>query len=908
MCISFILSVNVRANTVGWFSSDITVGQQDDSAYSLSIRGLDCKLRDDVPIKGIGPTAACVSQGTRLKFAHTANGTFIAKGYDQTFYPLDIPGDRYVTLSPNTDRVVMYRNVSSYAGTFAVYENASSRLVYSDGLYVLQASQPTFQYSQSPHLLTFPRISSDGHFAAYVGTGSGETKLAVKMVNLATNTTTTVGYILDTEAYSQESYRDIAISDDGEYVTINTYARSEGSNNFFRTVQVWRNKNCDVEASMACETRLVTENVPHIAIPSGLEFNDTATNVTMMSYEVLPVSNSYNYYRTTFSIPDLFRDRQLGYLAMGDSYSSGEGVETGMGNHYLKGTDILGDVMTPSETCHVSDRSYPFLLHKWLMADATMRSIACSGAVVAHDYTGSERGYKGQGSRLARLSDVMVSQVKRDALDISFIPGRNKQISFVKKYQPKAVTITGGGNDVGFAKIITKCADPADTCTDATSPLKISKLGGTIRAQYDTLTQLYKTIHNKSPKTKIYAVGYPQFVSGRDVTCAANVGLDTTERRLVREGTIMMNDVIEAAANAAGVKYVDIESSLGDAVLCGEAKTEYVNGITFNSTWGQLGNRDFFSNESFHPDSMGHYVMARAIQAALGGKSPVEYSYCHGSATVCPKNSPVPPLTDFFKIINTAPLQWIGESFAQTLLQPLVNSTLRVSAVGLGKGSATVRMESTPRTLGVVEISEDGVLDADLTVPRDVEPGIHTLYIDALSPAGEQITLWQHITILGLDGDLDGNGVNDTLQPCPFVVGDVQDSDNDGIDDRCDPKIGSEVPMEVSPPIQQDDGDAPVSSSFTSVAVKKLLQSRPHHTTDNIPGYRDKDGETMSLRQNSVSEQPPYGGVSARVLERETPQPKNSFPLINVSIIIFVIVCIVTLTGFVYAKTRRKKP
>ena len=909
-CMSVSLLSYTQASTSGWFSSNLTIEQQDDSIYSLSLQGRDCKFRDNVPIKGIGLTAACTTEGTKLRIAYAVAGTFVSKGRDQTFYPLNIPFDRFAILSPDSDRVVLYRNINNYSSTFAVYEEASKRLEYSNGAYVFQTSQPSFQYSQSPQFFTFPRLSSDGSFAAYVGTNAANTKFAVKTVNLETGETNSIGYILDTQAYMQENYRDIAVSDDGEYVAINTYARSEDSGNLFRTIQVWRNRNCDVEASVACETRLATDNVPAIGMPSGLTFNEDASTITLMNFKQTAQPDKDDYYRATFSIEDLFATKRLDYLAMGDSFSSGEGDTSAMGSHYISGTNVLGNSLTPREMCHVSDRSYPFLLNEWLMAESKMRSIACSGAVVAHDYTGSEYGYKGQGSRLKDVPDIMRSQMKQDALDISFIPGRNKQISFVKKYQPKAVTLTGGGNDVGFGATISSCARPQNTCPEATSLLKISKIGATIQSQYEGLKSLYKTIHDKSPKTKIYVVGYPQFVSERDVTCAANVGLDTLERRLLRESVIMMNDVIEAAATAVGVKYIDIESSLGDTVLCGQAKTEYVTGITTNKTWTQLNGKDFYSSESFHPNAMGHYVMAKAIKSALGYKSLIDYSYCRGTATICPKTASVPPLTSFFKVFDRAPLQWIGDTFAQVSIQPSLNSILRISTDQLGVGNATVRMESRPRTLGVVEVGVDGVLNTDVTIPEDTEPGLHTLYIDALSPSGESVTLWQHITVFGRDGDLDGNGVDDLSQPCPFVVGSRQDGDFDGLDDRCDPEISLVGhPIDTAVPIHQvqNIGEFNVSND-ASLAAKELARSDFEQVGQHFLGHDNTFASTPTLANDQTSYDKPISmEETGNIPKADHFYSSDLRANIILSISIAIVLCILTITGLIYVKSHSKK-
>ena len=84
-------------------------------------------------------------------------------------------------------------------------------------------------------------------------------------------------------------------------------------------------------------------------------------------------------------------------------------------------------------------------------------TVACGGATI-HDLNGSNSGgYDGQNDRLRDYADK--NTLQNMALN-EIIPGRVKQIEFVKKYQPKVITLTAGGNDVGFGKKIKSCIDP----------------------------------------------------------------------------------------------------------------------------------------------------------------------------------------------------------------------------------------------------------------------------------------------------------------------------------------------------------------------------------------------------------------------------------------------------------------
>src|SRR5205807_445292 len=50
-----------------------------------------------------------------------------------------------------------------------------------------------------------------------------------------------------------------------------------------------------------------------------------------------------------------------------------------------------------------------------------------------------------------------------DEIYSSFLTGYRAQLNFVSRYQPKAITISVGGNDIGFSSILRRCLEP-DTC------------------------------------------------------------------------------------------------------------------------------------------------------------------------------------------------------------------------------------------------------------------------------------------------------------------------------------------------------------------------------------------------------------------------------------------------------------
>ena len=538
--------------------------------------------------------------------------------------------------------------------------------------------------------------------------------------------------------------------------------------------------------------------------------------------------------------------------------------------------------------------------------------MACSGATVGNDYTGDEINYKGQDARLKNLPAAKRVEMKEDALEVSFIPGRTKQIAFVAKYQPKVVTITGGGNDVGFAGIISACALPL-TCPDATDESKISTLGAKIQAQYLKLVSLYYSIHEASPRTKIYAINYPQFTSSKDDPCPLNVGLNKTEREFIREGVTMMNKVIKAAADTAGVEYIDIESALGDHVLCGTVNPSlwYVTGITKNDHWTKDNGLGFFSPGSFHPNAKGHIAMANAIKMALNDKSLADYSYCEGSATMCPKMTTVPEvsLTSFFSHYGSEVKKTTRETFAPQFVQPKVDPKIKIHTDAPKNSKVVIRMESTPRTLAEVDVGDDGILDTEVTIPVDVEAGFHTLYIDTLSPSGEPITLWQHITVQGRSGDLDDNGIEDTLQPCPFITGTIQDTDVDGIDDRCDSEIGyiDNKEERITSSLRSDVAHQTRPNTLATTGAKDLLKSESQLVAQH---FSRSDGTLESASHLPQAVQNQYSVSSTDVSARnkiDTSRRARTGWINIFGITILATMCIL-IAGLLYARIHSKKP
>lgn len=228
------------------------------------------------------------------------------------------------------------------------------------------------------------------------------------------------------------------------------------------------------------------------------------------------------------------------YVAMGDSFSSGEGVSP-----FEAGTD------TGSNSCHRSPKAYPRLLENdpGLSLGSTA-FVACSGATTQNVlYGGSAEGAWGESPQINALS-----------LDT------------------EVVTITIGGNDVGFKGFATACTiGSCDFATTAYSDIH-GKITNDLPGE---LAAVYEAIDGATSSTaKIYVVGYPQIApaempTGPNSACyPLNGGTDNPDPELNDGATAyavvsQLNSAIEDAVTAMGSKFHFVDPNLPGSPFIG---------------------------------------------------------------------------------------------------------------------------------------------------------------------------------------------------------------------------------------------------------------------------------------------------------------------------------------------------
>ena len=235
-------------------------------------------------------------------------------------------------------------------------------------------------------------------------------------------------------------------------------------------------------------------------------------------------------------------------VALGDSYGSGAGSYF----YYNDGTN-----------CYRSPFGYPSQI-----AAATGLSLtlaACSGATT---------------------DDVLNEQVR-------LLPAGTDY-----------VTITVGGNDVGFRSVIRECALPGwlGTCS-ATIEAGLDTLRTELPAR---LNNVYATVKAKAPGATVVVTGYPLMFNGTD--CNPLTFFTRSEMKAINDGTEALNDVIQAQAAAARLDFVSAQPAFLGHAWCDPQP--WINGLTLPVV------------TSFHPNIAGHTAYAVLVGRRLFG-SPV---------------------------------------------------------------------------------------------------------------------------------------------------------------------------------------------------------------------------------------------------------------------------------------------
>lgn len=466
--------------------------------------------------------------------------------------------------------------------------------------------------------------------------------------------------------------------------------------------------------------------------------------------------------------------RPTNYIALGDSYASGEGAF-----NYFTGTDE-GD-----NKCHLSKASYPYLLGLKLQLDS-VHSVACSGARMVN--------VNGSGTEAPQHTTKPL-----DAFSDDWLPGYDPQLRFIDEKQPNIVTVSMVGNDVGFADIIKRCILFNDTCYSSYE----DRMGlvENINSRFNSMVAMYSQIKAAAaPGAKVYVIGYPSIVKP-DGNCRLNVYLNGEETEFASKLTNYLDYVIKLAAQKAGVTYVDTEDALDGYRLCDDhaAASAAVNGLTAgNDTLHMIG------QESYHPTAFGHQLLANTIAALTDDMT--EGTPAPNWAIKGPDASQAADFLDSPKTGQGVRKIELDDASSWLLLPPNpINGVLQAYKYHLdSKTSYDFILHSTSIKLGTAQSDQDGNLSYSFSIPQGIEPGWHTLDVIGNDITGQPVDIQRMIYVATTADDWDGDGIPNSQETCGLIPASGVDVDKDGIDDACDGVI-SKLPIPAAPTVSITD-------------------------------------------------------------------------------------------------------
>lgn len=389
------------------------------------------------------------------------------------------------------------------------------------------------------------------------------------------------------------------------------------------------------------------------------------------------------------------------YLAFGDSFTSGEGETDDFYYH--------PETNTGSNKCHVSVRSYPYLVgSRWNMAT---KNHACSG------------------SRIQDVNEAVSNLAANTAADDVY------------------VSIGVGGNDIGLMGKLASCVG-IGTCEWAKSEKR--------KATYDEIhrqkTRLEATVSEAKqlfPGAKIALIGYPQVVNvGSSNHCSVliNTALNQDERLYLDASVQELNRVIYNAAMSQSVNYVSVNSALHGIRLCDESEAG-MNAVRFGADIAPikaLGSLKIIGSESFHPTPTGHEAIAASITAIHPTPwDDLPCSDCSAYLGVDYNDYWNPP-----GVFQSMTAQYSSRFLSKVNLEP----DDRLVAARFGPGSfspgseVSFEIHSSPVSLTKVISDLDGSLRVDLNLP-DSYKGDHTIHALGSSFTGEDVDYYQAIAL-----------------------------------------------------------------------------------------------------------------------------------------------------------------
>lgn len=259
--------------------------------------------------------------------------------------------------------------------------------------------------------------------------------------------------------------------------------------------------------------------------------------------------------------------RVRSYVALGDSYAAGPLIP-------LPSGQPVG--------CLRSNRNYPSLVAETLGVP-DFRDGSCSGATTA-ELTAEQ------------ATPLGTNPPQLDRLDADV----------------ELVSLTIGGNDIGFAEIVTECARRSPTkpfgaaCAEFYTAGGQDQLAARIDAAAPKLAAALAAIADRAPDAEVLLVGYPTILPDSGPGCFPVVPYSEGDVAFLRATQKRLNAMLADEAKRAGATYVDTYTPTIGHDVCQPPGVKWVEGLVPTAPAAPV-----------HPNGLGMAAMAVAVGGAL---------------------------------------------------------------------------------------------------------------------------------------------------------------------------------------------------------------------------------------------------------------------------------------------------
>lgn len=333
----------------------------------------------------------------------------------------------------------------------------------------------------------------------------------------------------------------------------------------------------------------------------------------------------YNFTPLLSSADEEKKEKRV-IVSMGDSYSAGEGMPP------FYGQDSIAKIRDQDWLGHRSTTSWPGMLSVSGVGQMNQHKndnwyfVASSGAETTHLFNSQEKKYTGD--NLFGKESINPQLAILDKLDAP----------------PDYITLTLGGNDAGFANILTDAVCSGTYYEPGKLASKINRTMDNLYADggiLDSLLRSYNAIYGKTGNsTTIIVAGYPKLL---DPKGAPAIMFNREECALINDSVHIFNEEIrklveKCKQSGMNIEYVSVEEAFeGHGAY---SSNPYLNPVIIGPQSEDL-TLNPASAYSMHPNYLGALAYARCVQAAID-RIEKERGFDRLYATPTPTSTPTP--------------------------------------------------------------------------------------------------------------------------------------------------------------------------------------------------------------------------------------------------------------------------